>query len=91
MRNRPALMFPNLIYSLNNNPETRKPLNTKNKSTPIQPIFTVNAKRYLWRKMTNMIAMPRRKSISRKRELPFILADDVSADGWLVAISCLFI
>ena len=41
-------MFPNLIYSLNNKPDTRNPLRTKNKSTPIHPIFVVNEKRGIW-------------------------------------------
>ena len=41
IRNNFGLIFSNLLYFLNNKPDTKKPLSTKNKSTPIHPIFEV--------------------------------------------------
>ena len=57
-------MLPYTLNSLNKRPETKKPLNTKNKSTPIQPIFSVNWQIYRCLSKTNTIAIPRKKSSS---------------------------
>jgi hypothetical protein len=52
------------MYSLKSNPETRNPLKTKNKSTPIQPILTVKENKWMCLNKTNNIAIPLKKSSS---------------------------
>ena len=65
-------MLPNFMYSLNRSPDTRKPLSTKNKSTPIHPILVVNLNRYWCLSSTSMMATPRRKSSSRSLVAGFL-------------------
>ena len=57
-------IVPNLRYSLKSKPETRNPLKTKNKSTPIHPIFFVNGNNGICLRKISNNAVPLKKSSS---------------------------
>src|SRR6267143_1785577 len=50
------------LYSLKSSPEIRKPLSTKNKSTPTHPMLPKKGQMFPWRMITENTAMHLRMS-----------------------------